>query len=454
MSTRLKELQQKQHDLKQEATALLDKADKDQAGALTAEQETRYTAIEAELKTVTAGIDNEMANVNRRLSLDAIRTAAPTAPAAQRQSAPQLDARRNPPSAYEVRDLNPVLTGGFDNLAQMAVAVRDACVPGGQVDSRLLPLSVRPGAAPTGYMEGGGSSGEGFNLPVQYREEIWQLVFDLDDIFTTTDLEPTSARQVDVTKDETTPWGATGVQAYWRSEAGQMTASKMATKGESMALHELYAFVLAAEELLEDAPRLANRLSVKAAQAINWKINDAVVYGAGAGKPKGWFVSDALVSIAKEAAQAADTIVAQNVLKMFARLLVAPGDTPYWLANRDTVPQLAVMTIGDQPVWMPPNGLIAAPGGLLLGYPVRFSEHGKTLGDKGDIQLVSPKGYYAARRTDGVQFASSIHLYFDYNIQAFRWTFRFGGQPHLSAPVSPANGSNTKSHFVTLDARA
>lgn len=445
MSTRLKDLQQKQHDLKQEATALLDKADADQKGVLTTEQEDRFSAIDTELKTVAGDIEREQANINRRLSLDAIRTAAPTSPVPQ---------RGGPARHTTVLDANPALTGGFANLAEMAVAVRAACVPGGIVDPRLMPLTVRPGAAPTNYMEGGGSSGEGFNLPVAYREEIWQLVFALDDIFTTTDLEPTSARQVDVTKDETTPWGATGVQAYWRSEAGQMTASKMATKGESMALHELYAFVLASEELLEDAPRLANRLSVKAAQAINWKINDSCIYGTGAGKPKGWHVSEALVSIAKESGQAAATIVAANVLKMFSRLLVAPGDQPYWLANRDTVPQLAVMTIGDQPVWLPPNGLIQAPGGMLLGYPVRFSEHGKTLGTQGDIQLVSPKGYYAARRTDGVQFASSIHLYFDYNIQAFRWTFRFGGQPHLSAAVSPANGSNTKSHFVTLDTRA
>ena len=91
---------------------------------------------------------------------------------------------------------------------------------------------------------------------------------------------------------------------------------------------------------------------------------------------------------------------------------------------------------------------------FLLGYSIDWKEHCKTLGDKGDLQLVSPKGYYAARRTSGVQFASSMHLYFDYAIQAFRWTFRFGGQPHLSAPVAPANGANTKSHFVTLDERA
>ena len=228
----------------------------------------------------------------------------------------------------------------------------------------------------------------------------------------------------------------------------------MVTDPRVTPVHELYAFVLATEELLEDAPRLSARLTRKAGQAIAWKKNDAMVYGTGAGQPLGWFNAPALVSIAKESGQSADTLDDQNIIKMYARLLVVPGDQPFWLANRDTVPQLMTLQIGDKPMWVGTNGLVDAPNGILMGYPLRLSEHGRTLGDKGDIQLISPKGYYALRRTSGPQFAQSMHLYFDYAIEAFRWTFRFGGQPHLSAPVSPANGANTRSHFVTLDERA
>jgi hypothetical protein len=38
-------------------------------------------------------------------------------------------------------------------------------------------------------------------------------------------------------------------------------------------------------------------------------------------------------------------------------------------------------------------------------------------------------------------------------LTAFRWLFRLGGQPFLSAPVTPAQGSNTRSHFIALAAR-
>jgi len=437
MSKKLKDLRQRQHALKTEATALLDAADKD-GRDLTEVEEKRFGEIEAELKALETQIAAEERSAERRRSIEAIAAAPYRATAV-------------------LNEPNPATTGGFRNVADFARAVRAACEPGGRVDPRLVRATPQPGiqAAPANFHEGGGSAGEGFELPVQYRDEIWEIVINQDDLVADVDLEPTNARQVDWTADETTPWGASGVQAYFRAEGGsQMVASKLSTKGRQLPLHELYCFVLATEELLEDAPRLNSRLSAKSAQAISWKIADKVIYGSGAGEPLGWFNSPALVSVAKESGQSADTIVAQNVLKMYSRLLVAPGDRPYWLANRDTVPQLSAITIGDKPVWLPPNGLIDAPGGFLLGYPVKWSEHCKTLGDKGDLQLISPKGYYAARRTTGVQFASSMHLYFDYNIQAFRWTFRFGGQPHLSAPVSPANGSNAKSHFVTLDERA
>jgi HK97 family phage major capsid protein len=114
------------------------------------------------------------------------------------------------------------------------------------------------------------------------------------------------------------------------------------------------------------------------------------------------------------------------------------------------------MTIGDQPVFvLPQAGIQNAPGGFLLGRPVIFSEHCKTLGDKGDLQLVDlGGGYYSTTKAGGTKFDTSIHLYFDYGVEAFRWTVRAGGQPFLSAAISPANGSSTKSHFVVLDARA
>lgn len=340
---------------------------------------------------------------------------------------------------------------GFDNLADFALSVMRASDQGGAVmDPRL---SAMYQAQPANFHQEQGAA-EGYMVPPEFRETIWQLVFADEAILATVDMEPTSQNSVGIIKDESTPWGSSGVQANWRVEASKMTASKLDTKQIFLQLNELFAFVLATEELLQDAPRLNTRLTTKAAQAIRWKADDAVVNGDGVGKMLGWTKSAALVSVAKEGGQAADTIQTENVAKMFSRMLPMGLGRAYWLLNSDALPQIMTMVIGQHAIWTPPNGFIAAPAGLLLGRPLRLSEHAQTLGDKGDIQFIDPLGYYATRKQQGVEFAESMHLFFDYNMRAFRWVFRLAGQPYLSAPVTPPNSPTTKSHFVVLDERA
>jgi HK97 family phage major capsid protein len=349
---------------------------------------------------------------------------------------------------------DPERTGGFDSLAEFAVAVRNAHPSrGGIMDSRLAAMY----ATPSGQMqELGGSAGEGYMVPAEYRDQVSELVFDEPDLVADVAPEPTSRNAVEQPVDESTPWGAAGIQAKWRREVEQMTPSKLATEGRFLQLHELYAFVTVTEELLQDAPLLNARLARGAARAISWAASDAIMWGTGVGQPLGWMQSGALVSVAKESGQAAATIVPANIVKMFSRLRPGAIARSRWYANSEILPQLMSLQAGDSGplLWTPPaTGFREAPGGILLGRPIVFSEHCKPLGTVGDLQLVDPSGYFAVMRRPGVQFAESMHLYFDYNLRAFRWTFRIGGMPFLSAPVDPAHGSTTKSFFTAIETR-
>ena len=422
---KLAELKKKLADLKGKGLNIIEAAEQD-GRDMTAEEQDQYDVISADIDTVKGEIETVERLANARRSMEAL---------------------PSPAGRTQVNDLDPATTHGFKGVDEFAHVVRDATLNPAGADRRLM-------GAPTDTHQGGQASGEGYEVPPDMRDSIFEVVEAQDEFAGLVDEEPTSKREVKSLADETTPWSATGVQANWRAEGNQMTPTKLATDARSVPLHELYAFVLATDELMEDAPRLASRITRRAGEAIAWKRNSSMIYGTGAGQPLGWMNSAAMLTLAKEGGQAADTILAKNVLKMYSRLLVLPGDRPFWLINRDCVPELMTMMIGDKPMWVPPSGLADAPGGMLLGYPVRFSEHAKSLGDKGDIQLISPKGYYALRRESGPKFAQSMHLYFDFAIEAFRWTFRFGGQPHLSKPVEPAHGSASKSHFLTLAERA
>lgn len=401
---------------------------------LTADEETADAADAEKLARLT----NQIARAETLLANEASIGIETPAPAAASSSNLTVPAQARP----------TVDNGGFAHLAEFAQAVRFANPAAGnafRMDERL--------AAPTNVVMETGDSAGSYLVPAEFRQEIVNLVFNNEDdpfmdLFSP---EPTSSNRVQGLGDETTPWGTTGVVAKWRSEAEQMTPSRMGLTPRETKLNELYAFVLATEELLEDAPRVATLLTTHAAGAIRWTAAEAFMNGDGIEKPLGYLNSGALITIAKEVAQPADTIGRANVAKMFMRMLNPTQAT--WITNADTLMQLMdLKTDSGDPIWFPNYQM--SPGGMLLGRPVMFSEHASTLGDLGDIQFVNPKGYEAFRKQNGVSFAESIHLYFDYNIRAFRWIFRIGGQPVLSAPVAPAKGTITKSHFVALAERA
>lgn len=424
----LHELIARQGDLKKQASALLDTLETEARFGAADDDNAKYDALLAEIEQLGADIEKANKIAEHRKSLNAVSSAAGT--------------------GFRTNEPDPTTTNGFKSLAEFAVAVREAST-GGTVDGRLL------SSTPTNVHQGGGGSGEGYLLPTDYRDQIFRAVTEVDTFLSRFSPQPTTARSAEFVRDETTPWGANGVQANWRAESQQMTASKIVTQASRMEVHDLFAFAAVTEEMLSDAPRVQTLITQNAAQAIAWKAGEAVMWGDGVGKPLGFMYADALVTVAKEASQVADTIVPANVNKMYSRRFMGAGQSPFWVANSDIFPQLQAMGFGtDTPLFLPPNGIVGAPNGALLGYPIVYTEHASTLGDLGDLVLVDPTGYLAFQRSGGAQFAESIHLWFDYNMRAFRWTFRFGGQPILSAPISPARGSATKSHFIALAARA
>jgi HK97 family phage major capsid protein len=165
-----------------------------------------------------------------------------------------------------------------------------------------------------------------------------------------------------------------------------------------------------------------------------------------------------VVTQAKDSGQSANTLSVANLLNMFSRLPPGSYSTAVWMINNTVIPALGALTLGNYPVFLPavpPNGGTLQSGiqWLLLGRPVIVSQHAKAFSSQGDVLLLDMKYYQTISKSEGVQTATSMHIYFDADATAFRVTFRVDGAPKLSAAISPANGSTTLSPFVQLAAR-
>lgn len=113
-----------------------------------------------------------------------------------------------------------------------------------------------------------------------------------------------------------------GIRGYWGPvEAGQYTKSKPGLGMLELNLSKLTGLCYATEELLEDTNLLGAILQKGFEDEFQFLIQDAIMSGSGAGMPLGIFNSSGIVCVAKETGQAADTIVAENILKAWSRLL-------------------------------------------------------------------------------------------------------------------------------------
>lgn len=335
----------------------------------------------------------------------------------------------------------------FGNFGEFALAVQKSSAPGRPSDPRLITK------APTTFANETTDAAGGYLVPQEWSSQIWQIVLGEESLLSRTNQIPTSRNSLNLPVSTATAWGNTGVQAYWTDEGSAVTQSRPTFDYRNLRLNKLAALVPASDELLDDVTALSAFIGPEAARAIRYKVDDAIINGDGSSKPTGILTSSATVEVAKESAQVDNTLLAANIAKMYSRMPASSVSNAVWLMNQDVLPQLLTMTLGNQPIYLPPNGVSDAPFGMLFGRPVILSQHAQTLGTKGDIMFADLSQYLTLTKAGGVQTNSSIHLWFDYDITAFRFTFRVAGKPWLDAPITPDNSSDSLSPFVVLEDR-
>jgi HK97 family phage major capsid protein len=258
--------------------------------------------------------------------------------------------------------------------------------------------------------------------------------------------------------------GTAGLRLTFVQEGGTSTAQQAQFRSMQLAARMAAVYVRASMQLVEDALDFNGQISSLFAGEIARGLDYYCMHGNGAGQPLGILNAPSLVTVSKEGSQAAATILAANVLKMWGRLAPWCHRDAVWVASPSTLPQIyqlgltindpaGTQTYGGAPVFIPSNGGITqAPAGTLLGRPLLISDIAQPVGTKGDLVLFSPSQYALGIRRDMAIEVSNAPGWSTAEID-YRVLFRFDGQPMWDKAVTPVKGSDTLSWAVALETR-
>ena len=343
----------------------------------------------------------------------------------------------------------------FGSLGEQLCAVINAGKANGHVDPRLY--NAASGLNETVPSEGG------FLIQQDFANEVYENLFTNSLIASKCKKRPISGNANGTVIngfDETSRASsvAGGVIMYWADEAAEKTASKPKFRRIELNLKKLIGLCYLTDEMMSDNATMEASVTDAFNMATDFYVQSALINGSGAGQPLGVLNAGCLISVGKEAGQLADTVVTENIVKMYARRFAAQTGNYVWYYNQDIEPQLFTMSLavgtGGGPVYMPPGGLSDAPYGRLMGLPAIAIEQCATLGDQGDIILGNFADGYVIAEKGGLKTDMSIHVRFVYDETALRFVLRIDGQPWRATALTPHKGSNTQSHFITLDSRS
>lgn len=301
----------------------------------------------------------------------------------------------------------------------------------------------------------------GFLIPERLRSEILQVALESAIVRPRAQVIPMDSLRVpipmiDVTSNVSSVFG--GIVCYWTEEAAQLTESQASFGRVVLDAKKLTGYAEVPNELLADAPAFSSFFDTIFPRAIAWFEDIAFMTGTGVGEPLGFINCPASINVGAEAGQATHTIVWENVIKMFSRMLPTALSRAVWICSIDTFPELATMALsvgtGGGPVWMGnyTNPGAATPPVTILGRPVYFTEKTPALGTAGDISFVD-LGYYLVGDRQMMQSMSSEHYKFQNDKTAFRVIERLDGRPWIQSPITPHNNGPQLTPFVQLASR-
>jgi HK97 family phage major capsid protein len=370
-----------------------------------------------------------------------------------------LDFQQKPDNRYH-KMANPKavgapLNGLFPDLASYLQVVWNSSRRDGNLSEENLDKLKQI----TNYQEKVPSEG-GFLVPEEFRAEILRMSLEKSIVRPRARVVPMNSLKlrfpmVDATSNVSSVFG--GIVVYRTEEGAELTESAAAFGSIALEATKQTALAHVTNELVKDWGAFGVFIDEIFPEAMAYYEDVDFLTGNGAGQPLGALNASntSLIAVAKETGQASTTIVWENIIRMYSRMLPSSLDTAVWIASPDTFVELATMALtvgtGGSAIWLT-NGQ-NKPVLTLLGIPVIMSEKAPAvLGTQGDLSLVDFSMYLIGDRQQ-MTVDSSPHVKFTSDKTTYRVIQRNDGRPWVQSAFTPKNNGPTLSPFVQLATR-
>ena len=428
----LHELRAQRKALQEQLRAIVDRAE------LTDEDVTQAEGLRAQVDEVDRRIDllGRVREVEER--------------GEQRPAAgPPVGDRERVEVGETLRDRDP--NRGYRTPREFLQEVMDAEIRG-RTPERLVALRTAGSDEQGVYADTFG----GFLVPEGFAPNVLSLAPDVDPIAGLTTNVPMQTAKVSIPArvDKSHSTSVSGGLTVARSaETVSKTASRMELEKLSFEAHSLFGLAYVTEELMTDSPvTFTSLLAAGFRDEFASRLMYERLNGTGVGEYLGVLKAPCLISVTKEAGQAADTIVYDNVLKMAAQCW--RYGRAVWLANNTCRPQIQKLSapIGTGGSLVYQQSIVQDAPDMLLGRPIYYSEYASKLGDVGDL-ILGVWSEYLEGTYQPLQSAESMHVRFLNHERTFKFWVRNAGAPWWRSALTPKNGDQL-SPFVTLAERA
>jgi len=305
-------------------------------------------------------------------------------------------------------------------------------------------------------MQESGSSTGGFMVPEEHSSLFWDRSLQREIIRPRAFVTPmaTDVKKIAMLQDDDhSTNGPYDLGIVWSSEGTAPTEREAKVRMVELRTKKGIILVPISNELLEDSP-IGTQMEMAMTGSMSNGLDEVFIKGDGVGKPQGILNSPSLITITKEVGQLSATLLYENLIRAYARMLPSCIPTSIWMANPSTIPQLLQLQVGTgasntwRPVLNESNGAFS-----ILGRPLFLTSACAALGTVGDLIFVCPDLYVIGIRKE-IEIARSEHVAFKSDITYMRARIRLSAQGLMDKIFTPLDGGDTLSWAVVIATRS